>query len=168
MKWGLVPSWANEQKIGYRIINARRETISEKPSYRKSFSSKRCLVPTTGFYEWKMIGTKKTPFYIHPPKDQFFAFAGLYDEWGTGTDQLESFTIITTEPTVDLASIYDRMPVILDKNEEEVWLNPDNDPEVLKDILRTPYQGILNSYEITSIVNSPKNDSPDIFKRKTN
>lgn len=123
MKWGLVPFWAKDLKIGNRMINARAETLDRKPSFRHFLKSKRCLVPSSGFYEWKRVGKSKVPHYIKLKKREIFSFAGLYDIWRDGEgNEHKTFTIITTEPNGTLKPIHDRMPVILRQECEEAWL----------------------------------------------
>src|SRR5258707_8602572 len=126
MRWGLVPFWAKDEKIGYKMINARAETLSEKPSFRKALSLQRCIVPAGGFFEWKQAGKEKIPYYIHLKHQKLFSFAGLYDCWrNKDGKELHSYTIITTRPNAVVGAIHDRMPVILTKEHEETWLNPD-------------------------------------------
>jgi len=132
MRWGLISHWAKDESIGYKMINARAETITEKPSYRGLIRSKRCIVPASGFYEWQDTGGKgKQPYYIHADAGEYLPFAGLYDIWKIPEGmEIYSFTIITTQPTVNLQAIHNRMPVILEPDAEDVWLNPDvTDPQ---------------------------------------
>jgi putative SOS response-associated peptidase YedK len=163
-KWGLVPSWAKDPAIGYKMINARAEGIDQKPSFRASFKSKRCLVPTTGFFEWKHIGKDKVPYFIHVKKEKLFAFAGLYSEWKDAEGvAVPTFTIITTEPNTLMESIHNRMPVILDKKDEETWLNPaEDDTQKLLGLLN-PYPAThMEAYVVSKRVNNPRYDDPDI------
>ena len=134
MRWGLIPHWAKDESIGYKMINARAETITEKPAYRGLIRSKRCIVPASGFYEWQDAGGKgKQPYYIHADAGEYLPFAGLYDIWKNPEGrEIYSFTIITTQPTANLQSIHKRMPVILEPKAEELWLNLDvTDPQEL-------------------------------------
>ncbi len=125
MKWGLVPSWAPDSSIGNNMINARSETITEKPGYRKLVQSKRCLIPADGFYEWRREGNGKVPVWFHLKKKQPFAFAGLWDMWrDIDGEVLHSFTIITTVPNALLRRIHNRMPVIFDELQGKQWLDP--------------------------------------------
>jgi putative SOS response-associated peptidase YedK len=138
MRWGLIPHWAKDESIGYKMINARAETITQKPSFRSLIRSKRCIVPASGFYEWKQIeGKGKQPYYIHADAGEYLPFAGLYDTWKNPEGrEINSFTIITTQPTANLQAIHNRMPVILEPKAEEVWLNPDvTDPQELTPLL---------------------------------
>lgn len=166
MKWGLVPFWAKDEKIGYKMINARSETVAEKPSYRKPFKSQRCIVPATGFYEWQNAKDKKIPYYFKPKGEKLFAIAGLFDIWKDpdGKD-LKTFTILTTEPNKMAGSIHDRMPLILEENEEKDWLDPANSDTDFLQALFDPYPADrIEFYKVSQIVNSPKNDSKEIIK----
>lgn len=164
MKWGLVPSWAKDEKIGYKMINARSEGIETKPSFRAAFKRHRCLVPTTGFYEWKKVDAKmKQPYFIRLKSGEPFAFAGLWEVWGP--DNLETFTIITTENNELIEPIHTRMPVILHEKDEAVWLDPElHDADKLKELLKPYPSEEMEMYEVSTFVNSPKNESPDCIK----
>ena len=122
LRWGLIPSWAKDPKIGVQCINARAETISEKPSFREAFQKRRCLVPADGFWEWETIGKKKIPWKFTRPDGAEFCLAGLWESWMSEGEPLESFTIITTSPNELVRSVHNRMPVILSPNEAEIWL----------------------------------------------
>jgi len=166
MRWGLIPSWAKDKQIGYRTINARAESVSEKPSFLRPFQSQRCLVIADGFYEWQKVGTKKTPFAIKLKDDKLFAFAGLYDRWQSDqNDIITSCTIITTESNELLAPIHNRMPVILPKDAYDIWLDKScKDTNKLMNFL-IPYKtDEMQASEISSLVNSPKNNSPELIK----
>jgi putative SOS response-associated peptidase YedK len=163
--WGLIPFWAKDPKIGNRMINARSETIAEKPSFRGSFKYKRCLVLADGFYEWKKEPGSKTkiPYFIHMIEGQPFAFAGLWDAWHSDDgSEIRSFTIITTGPNQLLEDIHDRMPVILPPESYSEWLKEgENDPGLLKSFLK-PYPGeVMEAFPVSRAVNSPQNDSPE-------
>lgn len=164
MRWGLVPSWAADLSIGYKMINARAETIDSKPSYKKAFRSQRCLVPATGFYEWKREGKTKIPYYFHLKDKTLFAFAGLYNIWHDKEGkEYKTYTIVTTTPNHVVEPIHDRMPVILKKEDEDTWVNPDIiESEKLKPLL-TPYaDGAMDVYEVSTKVNSPMFDRPEV------
>jgi len=122
LRWGLIPSWAKDPKIGVQCINARGETISEKPSFREAFQKRRCLVPADGFWEWETAGKKKIPWKFARPDGDEFCMAGLWEAWNSPEGILETFTIITTSPNELVRSVHDRMPVILSQDEGEVWL----------------------------------------------
>ena len=121
-RWGLIPSWAKDPKIGVQCINARAETISAKPSFREAFQKRRCLVPADGFWEWETIGKKKIPWKFTRPDGEEFCLAGLWESWMSEGEPLESFMIITTSPNELVRSVHNRMPVILSPNEAEIWL----------------------------------------------
>ena len=163
--WGLIPFWAKDPKIGNRMINARSETISEKPSFRGSFKYKRCLVLADGFYEWrKEPGSKsKTPIYLRMKSKMPIAFAGLWDDWHSNDgSEIRTFTIITTEPNTLIKEIHNRMPVILPLSSYHDWLKEgENEPELLKSFLRPYPSEEMEAYPVSKYVNSPQNDSPD-------
>ncbi|HYE74962.1 MAG TPA: SOS response-associated peptidase, partial [Blastocatellia bacterium] len=124
-KWGLVPSWAKDPTIGHRMINARAETLAEKPSYKQALAKRRCLIPADGFYEWKKAKGGNQPYHIRRRDGELFAFAGLWETWkDENGEKLETCTIITTEPNELMSTIHDRMPVILKPEHEELWLDP--------------------------------------------
>ena len=158
MRWGLVPVWAKDEKIGSSLINARAETVDTKPSFRTAFKKRRCLVLANGFYEWNREDKKnKRPFFIRLKNCEPFAFAGLWESWGH--DNLESFTIITTEANELVAQIHDRMPVMLHEKDEGTWLDPDlQAPVKLKTLLKPYPADLMEMYEVSTAVNSSKND----------
>lgn len=170
MRWGLVPSWAKDETIGNKMINARAETVREKPSFRTSFKKRRCLVPATGYYEWKELQSSlpskkiKLPMYFTIRDGEPFSFAGLWDSWERfDGKRIVSFTIITTEPNSFAADIHNRMPVILRRQDEELWLGGDEE-EVAG--LLCPYPDTdLSVYEVSKLVNSPGNESPECIAR---
>jgi putative SOS response-associated peptidase YedK len=157
LRWGLVPSWADDPEIGARMINARSETAPEKPSFRRAFRSKRCLIPADGFYEWKREPGGKQPYYFHMHDGRPFAFAGLWEHWEKGGSLL-SCAILTTRANSVLEGIHDRMPVILPPGSYDAWLDPDADKEQLIDLM-SPYPGDdLETYQVSRFVNSPRNN----------
>ncbi|MDU9693373.1 SOS response-associated peptidase [Priestia aryabhattai] len=159
MKWGLVPYWADDIKIGYKMINARGESVDEKASFKRPFKSKRCLILADGFYEWKKEGKKKQPFRFVMKDERPFAFAGLWEQWNRGEEPLYTCTIITTKPNEVTKEVHDRMPVILEEDAYDLWLDPQmEDTEYLKSLL-VPYPAEqMKMYPVSTIVNSPKND----------
>ncbi|MBN2469603.1 MAG: SOS response-associated peptidase [Anaerolineae bacterium] len=168
LRWGLIPSWAKDPAIGSRMINARAETLAEKPAFRHAFRRRRCAIFADGFYEWqKRPDGSKTPLFIHRQDRAPFAFAGLWEAWkpADGEDWLRTCTIITTEPNDFMLPIHDRMPVILDQAALDDWLTPGEvDPLALHPLLK-PFEGAeLAAYEVSRAVNSPRNDSPDLVK----
>jgi len=163
--WGLIPSWAKDPSIGNRLINARGETLAEKPSFRGSYKYKRCLILADGFYEWKVQpGTKtKVPYFIHMKDRQPFAFAGLWDEWNSPDgSQLRSCTIVTTAPNDFVSSIHNRMPVILPSDAYTKWLDTTPQSREKLDPLIKPYSAEeMAAYPVSTLVNNPKNDQAE-------
>lgn len=162
-RWGLIPSWADDPAIGNRMINARAETVSRKPGFRSAFEKRRCLVVSDGFYEWRREGKKKTPFYVCMRSGKPFGLAGLYEVWRPPEGrEIRSCTIITTEANDLLRSIHDRMPVIVPKEAEDLWLDPAvREQSRLLAVLRPYGAGEMRAYAVSARVNSPANDSPD-------
>ena len=163
--WGLIPSWAKDPSIGARMINARAETLAEKPSFRAAFRYRRCLILSDGFYEWQaQVGSKvKVPHYIHLKSGRPFAFAGLWEDWhAPDGSQIKSATIITTQPNELLARLHNRMPVILAPDTYASWLEPaPRQPTDLQGLL-TPYPAeAMISHPVSTLVNSPANDRPE-------
>jgi putative SOS response-associated peptidase YedK len=165
MKWGLIPFWAKDIKIGYKMINARAETIDEKPAYKHPFQKQRCLILADGFYEWKKQGKEKQPYRFQLKNGEPFAFAGLWDRWDKGEETLYSCTIITTKPNNLTKEVHDRMPVILPEDAYDLWLNPNmTDTDYLKSLL-VPYpEEEMAAYPVSTLVNSPKNDIPSVLE----
>ncbi len=166
MRWGLVPFWAKDEKIGYKMINARAETLPVKPSFRKSLSLQRCIVPAAGFFEWKKTDGEKIPYYIFLKNKHLFGFAGLYDVWrDKAGKELKTYTIITTEPNALVGSIHNRMPAILEKQDEEMWLNPDvTEPDRLVKLLHPYPAEEMEAYPVSRLVNAPANDTKEILE----
>ncbi|MFM9994227.1 MAG: SOS response-associated peptidase [Phycisphaerales bacterium] len=165
LRWGLVPSWADDPSIGSRLINARGETVAEKPSFRSAFRARRCLIPVSGFYEWKAVEDQKAkrPFWIGRADREPFALAGLWERWTKGAEPVESFTIITTTPNALMAKLHDRMPVIVDPGDYDRWLDPGADPSSLSALIRPNEPEEFEAYPIGTRVNSPKNDDPSLL-----
>ncbi len=163
-RWGLIPYWAKEEKIGSRMINARAETLLEKPSFRNAFKKKRCLVLADGFYEWKKTSDRKRPYRITMKSNEPFALAGIWDVWTTPDGEaLRSFSIITTEPNDLMKDLHHRMPAILKRENEERWLQ-DIDASAAQEMLE-PYPGDdLQAYPVSTLVNSPRNDTEAIIQ----
>jgi len=166
--WGLIPTWAKDPEIGSRLINARAETLAEKPSFRGSYKYKRCLIFADGFYEWKTEpGTKtKTPYFIRLASGQPFAFAGLWDAWNSPDGSLvKSATIITTEPNSLMAALHNRMPVILPAESYTQWLDPaPQKPETLQSLLKPFEADQMSAHPVSTMVNSPANDRPELIQ----
>ena len=165
MRWGLIPSWAKEASIGGRMINARAETVAEKPSFRTALRRRRCLVLADGFYEWRRTSAGKRPMRITMTSGEPFAFPGLWETWRDPQDEtVTSCTIITTVANDLLRPIHDRMPVILQREQEDLWLDHDvREPEVLREVLIPYSPGAMKAYEVSTLVNSPANDGPELI-----
>ncbi|NNE43859.1 MAG: SOS response-associated peptidase [Gemmatimonadetes bacterium] len=161
-RWGLVPSWAKDRNMGSRLINARRETITQKPSFRDAFRERRCLVVADGFYEWLEVEKRKPkiPHYIHLKGGGPFTFAGLWSKWrDPDGPELYTCTIITTEPNDLVRRVHDRMPVIIPPERRSTWLDPANGDETELQALLEPYdQDHMEMYPVTTYVNSPGNE----------
>jgi putative SOS response-associated peptidase YedK len=162
--WGLLPSWAKDPTMGSRMINARSETLAEKPAFRSAFRRRRCLVLADGFYEWqKQPGSKaKIPTYIRLSSEKPFAFAGLWEQWNSKDGStILSCTIITTEPNEMMKSIHNRMPVILPEDAYQTWLDPtEKQPDQLSVLLRPYPAELMAAYPVSTLVNNPRNDLP--------
>ena len=162
-RWGLIPSWAKDPRIGNRTINARSETLAEKPSFRTAYKRRRCLVLADGYYEWRKEpdGGAKTPFYIRMTSEQPFAFAGLWEQWQLSADAVAvlSCTIITGPPNEMLEQIHHRMPVILDGDAHDLWLDPAEQTSAKLNHLLQPYPADeMEAYPVSRLVNQPRND----------
>jgi putative SOS response-associated peptidase YedK len=164
LRWGLVPAWADDPKIGNRLINARADTISTKPAFRKAFERRRCLILADGFYEWRPNGKVKQPYFVHRPDDQPFAFAGLWEWWKGNGLEIASCTIITTEANETMRPLHDRMPVILASQDYDRWLESETAVDAL---LRPAPDELLELYPVSTQVNKPANESPELIERIT-
>jgi len=162
LKWGLVPAWAKDPTIGNRMINARAETLAQKPTFKNAFRKTRCLIPADGFYEWRKQPSGKQPMWIRVEQGKPFAFAGLYDIWHAGEgDEIASCTIITTTPNELMQTIHDRMPVILPRDNYPYWLNPKTAGTTELMAMLQPYDAKrMQAHVVSTHINSPKNDDP--------
>ena len=161
LQWGFIPSWAREIKA--RPINARAEGIAGSALFKGALKYKRCLICAQGFYEWKLEGKRKQPYHIGLPNHEVFAFAGLWSEWEHGDHLLHTGTIITTSANESMQGLHERMPVILPRDYESIWLEPDNrDTDELLSLLQ-PYDGDLEIYPVSLAVNAPKNNFPELL-----
>ena len=165
LRWGLVPFWAKELKVGARMINARSETVATKPSFRAAFKSRRCLVVADGFYEWKKEGKQKQPYYISRRDNGPFCLAGLWESWSDKTssspETIETCTILTTQANAFMQPLHDRMPVILPSDQFDFWLDRDfSDVEQLEQLLVPLETDDLQTYPVDQLVNRPINDTP--------
>ena len=164
LKWGLVPAWAKDSDIGARLINARSETVTEKPSFRDAFKHRRCLIPSSGFYEWARTEGRKQPYYFRMKTDEPFFFAGLWERWEHGGKQLETCTILTTTANDVLAPVHDRMPVILDPDAYDLWLDPAvQRSDELTALLRPYPTARMTAHLVSLAVNKPIYDSADLI-----
>lgn len=159
LRWGLIPFWAKDASIGQRMINARSETVAEKPSFKHALKRRRCLIPADGFYEWVKAGKAKQPYFIHFAERRPFVFAGLWEIWKKGPEPVESCTILTTDANQDIQPVHHRMPVILEGEKRDAWLDPDiEDSDLLTTLLDPLPEGCLHLTPVSTLVNSPRND----------
>jgi len=168
LRWGLVPFWADDPSIGNRMINARAETVPDKPAYRAAFEKRRCIVPASGFYEWKPADGGKQPYYIRRADEQLLGLAGLWERWTDdhSGEVVESFTILTGEPNELVADVHDRMPVILRPEDYDFWLDPAmKDKEALHELVLQTYPADpLETYPVSTHVNKPTHDDPSCIE----
>jgi putative SOS response-associated peptidase YedK len=160
LHWGLIPFWAKDPKIGSRMINARSETVAEKPAFRAAFRRRRCLVVADGFYEWQKLERGKQPFYVRLRNGQPFAFAGLWEQWKRPDDHvIESCTLLTTQPNNLIRPVHNRMPVILHPSDYDLWLDPEvQQADHLQPLLRAYPPEEMEAYPISRFVNHPDHD----------
>ena len=163
MRWGLIPVWAKDASIGFKIINVRAETIVVKPTFRDALKKQRCLIPADGFFEWRKKGKAKTPFCFTMADDSIFAFAGIWGSWRNPEGKaIETCSIITTTPNALLIDIHDRMPVILPDDAYGLWLDPGfQKPDALCDLLKPFNPALMRRFEVSSRVNLAKYDDPE-------
>lgn len=166
-RWGLLPFWAKDEKVSYSMINARSESLSTKKSFQKSFKKYRCLVPASGFYEWKGEKGNKTPYYIYPTHEPMFAFAGLYNVWESPEgEKVPTYTIVTTEANNKMSELHNRMPVMLLKEEWDDWLNPENhDTKLLQDMLNPFPDDAIDYYQVAKEVGNVRNNSSELMEK---
>lgn len=166
LKWGLVPPWAKDQKIGYKMINARAETAAEKPSFRHAFKKKRCLIIADAFYEWQRTDEGKIPMLAKLKSGKPFAFAGLWETWQSPEGEtVNTCTILTTQANRVMGTIHDRMPVMLSEEGEKLWLDPQQDPQVLEELLKPFDSEEMETFEVSDAVNSPKHNGPELIRK---
>jgi putative SOS response-associated peptidase YedK len=167
-KWGLVPFWSKDPKIGFKLINARAENLLEKPAFKTAFKQRRCLIPANGFYEWKKVGKQKIPFRIFLKSEEIFAIAGIWETWKDAESKpLHSFSIITTSNNSVMDNIHNRMPVILNKHDEQAWLF-ENDEKYLTQLLQPFDSAKMQAYQISAKINSPENNSAEVIEKVEN
>jgi putative SOS response-associated peptidase YedK len=161
LRWGLIPPWADDPGIGSRMINARSETAPGKPSFRRAFRERRCLIPADGFYEWQRTNGAKQPYYIHMEDGRPFAFAGLWESWSKGGEgEVRTCTILTTGANALVGEVHDRMPVILTHDAYDVWLDPASERDELTGLLAPYPEDEMEAYPVSRFVNSPSNNDP--------
>ena len=166
LKWGLVPPWAKDQKIGYKMINARAETAAEKPSFRHAFKKKRCLIIADAFYEWQRTDEGKIPMLAKLKSGKPFAFAGLWETWQSPDGEtVNTCTILTTQANRVMGTIHDRMPVMLSEEGEKLWLDPEQAPQVLEELLKPFDSDEMETFEVSDAVNSPKHNGPELIRK---
>ncbi len=167
MKWGLVPHWVkNPREFKANLFNARSESAAEKPSFRDAMRSGRCLLPASGFYEWKQEEDGKQPYFIHRKDGTLLAFAGLYSHWGRGEEAMLTCTILTTDANAEVRALHDRMPVILEQYEWERWLDPgERDAHAVEDLLDPADEGLLESWPVSRTVGNARIDGPELVAR---
>jgi putative SOS response-associated peptidase YedK len=177
LRWGLVPSWAKDLSAGARMINARVETVGEKPAFRGAFARRRCLLPADGYFEWYRLepeeGEKKPakqPFFIRPRDGRVMAMAGLYEFWKSPQDEwYTTCTVITTEASDDLGRIHDRMPMVVERERWDAWLDPDlTDPEEVAGLLVPAMAGTMEAYPVSNLVGNVRNNGPSLIQPLTN
>ncbi|HYU39900.1 MAG TPA: SOS response-associated peptidase [Acidimicrobiia bacterium] len=170
LRWGLVPSWAKDPRSGDRMINARAESLADKPAYQRAFQKHRCLLPADGFYEWQPRGRRKQPMFIHRRDGEPMAFAGLWAAWRDANDPdsewLRTCAIVTTNANDTLAPLHDRMPVVLEARDWQRWLDPAvEDDDALGSMLVPAADDLLVAYPVGTAVNSADNDGPELVER---
>lgn len=164
-KWGLIPGWAKDPAIGNKLANARGETVDEKPSFCNAFKRSRCLIPASGFYEWKTVVGRKQPYYMHPLGAPLFAIAGITERWQGPEGVVETCAIITTGPNGVMSNIHDRMPVILSAEDHDAWLDPRNQSvAALKQLIKPCADSAMTAYAVSTRVNAPKNEDAGLIE----
>ena len=163
MRWGFVPPWSKNIKTAKILINARSEIVHQKPTFKNSFQTHRCLIPADGFIEWKVEGRKKVPHYIFLKPRSIFAFAGIWTKWDKTPSSVYSYSILTTQANTTLAPIHERMPVILEPENYKLWLASDTDGRTLRDLLSPFSSKKIGAYKISNEINSHKNDRNDLL-----
>lgn len=164
-RWGLIPHWAKDQTIGYKSINARGESVAVKPAFRAALRQRRCLVPATGFYEWKVLGDGKQPYLIRLKGGGLFSFAGLWENWAGPEGEVRSFTIITTAPNELMARIHERMPAILPREQYARWLDPAlGDPAEIQTMIASYPAGELQAVPVGRQINNVRNQGAELIE----
>ncbi len=166
--WGLLPYWSKENKVTGKLINARSETIAEKPSFRAPFSRRRCWVPADSFYEWRRAGKEKIPFRILPKNEELLVMAGIWEVWGKGDEAIRTFSVLTTTPSREVAPLHNRMPVLLTTPEVREAYLFEEDLEAVQALLQPSPDGYLHVYRVSQQVNSPRHNGPELHEAVEN
>ena len=165
-RWGLIPFWAKDIKIGYKMINARKETLLEKSTFKNAVKKKRCIVPFDGFYEWRKIGKEKYPYRIGIKGEGIFTIAGLWERWNSPQgEEVYSFTLITQAPNEFMSKIHDRMPAILSREQESLWLDDDIPSEDILEMLQPPPNEVVQAYTVDKRVGNVRNNDEGLIER---
>lgn len=166
LNWGLVPSWAKDPNMGHKLTNARCETAADKPAFRGPMRHHRCLIPANGFFEWKRVGKNRLPYYFKHPEGKLLALAGLWEYWASPDgSEIQSCTILTTEPNALMRPIHQRMPVLIEESDYSRWLDTTlQRPREVSDLLKTPSEESLICHPVSQAVNQTRNDSPDLLE----
>lgn len=164
LRWGLIPPWAEDVKIGARMINARAQTVHQRRAFRAAFKRRRCLIPADGWFEWREEEGGKQPYFIAAAGGEPVSFAGLWERWERGTEPIESFTILTTDAAPGLIAIHDRQPSILEAGDFDEWLAPDTPQDRLLELARRPHEGPFAHWRVSRRVNSSRNEGPDLVE----
>lgn len=167
-RWGLIPAWATDPTIGNRLINARAETVHEKPAFRAAYARRRCLVPASGFFEWQKAGSRKVPHWIHPQRGGLVTFAGLWERWSpAGAEPVLSFAILTTSANHFMAPLHERMPVVVAPEDRARWLSSETSREELASLLEPAPEDLLHARPVSTWVNSPAHDDAGCIEPAT-
>lgn len=166
LRWGLIPSWSKDESIATKLINARGETVAEKPSFRAAYKSRRCIVPASGFYEWKKVAGGKQPYFIEPANELLFGFAGLWERWSKPDGEtVDTFTVITTEANEAMRSLHDRMPVILLPDDYDQWLTKTTEPDLVRQLLVPCPDEMLQMHPVSKAVGNVRNEGPELIEQ---
>lgn len=165
LRWGLVPSWSKDESIATKLINARGETLAEKPSFRGAFKSRRCIIPASGFYEWRQLAGGKQPYFIKPANDELFGFAGLWERWSKPDGEpLDTFSVITTDANDAMRPLHERMPVILQPDDCALWLSKATEPDLARQLVAPCSDSMLRIYPVSKAVGNVRNEGPSLVE----
>ena len=165
LRWGLIPSWSKDEGIATRLINARGESVAEKPAFRAAYRARRCIIPASGFYEWMPLAGGKQPYYIAPANDDFFGFAGLWERWGKSDgDTLDTFTIVTTDANDTIRPLHERMPVILEPDNYGLWLAKATDLDRVRQLFVPCPDTLLRMHPVSKAVGNARHEGPSLIE----